>query len=405
MQLHLVLTGQCNLACGYCYQSTPRSGTRMGEGTARDAVRNTLAAGDPPHRVVISGGEPFLAPELIRSVIRYARDHEALTGRVECAVLTNGTLVTDEDLDFLAAHDVELQLSFDGVESAQAHRAPGTFARLDGLIARARKRQRNWASHRLSVAMMLQGSTVSTLAESIRYLLGVGVSEIGVEPLATHDPGWTPLSGGRLATQVDAVVRDSLDHWERTGEIPVTFLRLSARRRETAGPRAFVCAAPSGRNVAVDPSGRAWGCPSFVPGLQRLPPLGEEAAAGLHLGDVRHPDFRQRLAELPRRAGTVPLLLARAKGRSVSGRCGDCPHAEQCLVCPAATCFIPGNRDPHRIPDNQCDFQRLTLEARQRFHRRAAGPSLLRETRCWMGPREKGPRAAGEGSHPEDPLS
>lgn len=181
----------------------------------------------------------------------------------------------------------------------------------------------------------------------------------------------------------------SLEHWERTGEIPVTFLRPSARRRETVGPRAFVCAAPAGRNVAVDPTGRAWGCPSFVPGFQRLPPLGEEAAAGLHLGDVRHPDFRQRLAELPRRAGTVPLLVTREERRSLSGRCVDCPHAEQCLVCPAATCFIPGNRDPHRIPDNQCDFQRLILEARQRFQQRVAGPSLLREIRCRTRPWER----------------
>jgi hypothetical protein len=237
--------------------------------------------------------------------------------------------------------------------------------------------------------MMLQGATVSTLAESVRYLLGAGVPEVGIEALATHDPSWTPLTGGRLATQIDAVARDSLEHWERTDEIPVTFLRPSARRRETAGPRAFVCSAPSGRNVAVDPSGRAWGCPSFVPGLQRLPPLGEEAAAGLHLGDVRHPDFRQRLAELPRRAGTVPLLVAGPKRQSLSGRCADCPHAEQCLVCPAATCFIPGNRDPHRIPDNQCDFQRLTLEARRRFQQRVAGPSLLREMRCRTRPWEQ----------------
>jgi len=154
-----------------------------------------------------------------------------------------------------------------------------------------------------------------------------------------------------------------------------------SRRNESDADRSspFVCGAPTGRNVTVDPRGRAWACPSFVPSVQRLPPLGEETAAALHLGDVRHPDFSQRLADLPRRSGAMPLLRLSPGRRSARGRCGDCPHSVDCLVCPLATCFVPGNRDPHWIPDHQCDFQWITLEARRRFQERIAGPLLLRE--------------------------
>ncbi len=382
MDLHLIVTSACNLACTYCYQTAPREAARMSTEIAEAAVRIVLAAGDPPHRVVLSGGEPLLARDLVHQVIRSARDRAGESDSIDCVILSNGTLVNDDDLDLLAATDTELQLSFDGL--GQDRRAPGSAVPLGRLIARTMLRHPSWARRRLSVAMMVQGATVSTLAASIRSLLVWGVAEIGVEPLATHDPDWTGVARERLRQQVEEVATDSLAHWGRTGRLPVTFLRKAARRRnesdaERSSP--FVCGAPTGRNVAVDPRGRAWACPSFVASLQRLPPLGEEAATALHLGDVRHPDFSRRLADLPRRSGAVPLLRLSPERRSARGRCVDCPHAVDCLVCPAATCFVPGRRDPHWIPDNQCDFQWITLEERRRVQQRIAGASLLREMR------------------------
>lgn len=406
MELHLTLTRACNLACAYCYQNARRPPFRMEPATAEKAIPTVLAAGEPPHRVVVSGGEPFLVRGLVERVIRLVADARTRWGPVECAVLTNGTLVTDADLDLLAEDDVELAVSFDGVESVQARRAPGSFVRLDHLLDRAFARRPRWARRRLSIAMMLPGAVVPSLAESVRYLTDKGIAEVGVEPLATHDAGWTASTREHLVEQVDEVVRDGLRRWKRTGGIPVAFLRAGSRSRGDvppgAGPSPFVCAAPSGRNVAVDADGRAWGCPSFLPSVQHLPPLGEEAAAGLALGNVKDSQFPDRLAALARRAGLVRLLMDKEWRRSRRGPCRDCPHAAECFVCPAATAFIPGNVDPHRIPDNQCDFQWTTLEARRLFQDTIADSPLfwMREGGIWAllrppdrrrGRREPGP--------------
>ena len=383
MNLHLILTGQCNLACAYCYQNARPPRGRMSRATARAAVETVLAAGEPPHRVVLSGGEPFLARERVIDVIRLVRDGAARWGTVECVVLSNGTLVSNADLEVLAANGVELQLSFDGPEASQSRRMPGTFSLLDRLVARAFERQPSWAARQLTIQMTLPADTVSGLAESVRYHVERGVSVVSVEPLATHDPGWTAGTRRRLECQVQEIVAHSLAHYEHTGRVPVAFLRegTGGDRQSTADPSPFVCGAASGTNVAVDPAGRAWACPSVVPSLQRLPPLAGEAASALHLGDVRIPDLVRRLRELPRRAGSAPLLRLGEDRRSSRGRCRDCGVASECRVCPVSTAFVPGNRDPHWIPDNQCDFQRVTAEARRGFQARIAGASRLGEMR------------------------
>ena len=384
MNLHLILTGRCNLTCRYCYQNARPRPERMPRNVATEAVLRVLALGDPPHRLVLSGGEPFLARDLVHTLIRLVREHANRWGQVECVVLSNGTLVSASDVDALAASDVELQLSFDGVPEAQSQRRPGTDRTLVRLIEGAFDRQTAWARRRLTIQMMLLGTTVSHLAQSVRSHAGRGVREVSIEPLATHDPSWDGGVRRQLEAQVEEILADGLEHYERTRRIPVTFLRRGGTRRGVhAGvpPSPFVCGAPWKGNVTVDPSGRAWACPSFVPSIQELPPLGREAAAALLVGDIWQPDLGQCLADLPRRAGLVPLLRLNEGRRSSRGLCSDCAVNAECSVCPASTCFIPGNRDPHRIPDNQCDFQQVTLEASRRFQGQIAAASFLGDMR------------------------
>jgi hypothetical protein len=209
-----------------------------------------------------------------------------------------------------------------------------------------------------------------------------GVPAVSVEPLATHDPGWSRLSRRRLEVAVREIVSHSLAHHDRTGGVPVTFLRGSGEGPSPVRATSpFVCGAASGTNVTVDPDGRAWACPAVVPSLQQLPPMAREAASALCLGDVRSPDFPRRLAELPRRAGPAPLLQSSRERRSSGGRCRDCELVSDCRVCPLCTAFVPGNPDPHWVPENQCDFQQVTLPARRRFQDRIGGGALIRDMR------------------------
>jgi sulfatase maturation enzyme AslB (radical SAM superfamily) len=302
-------------------------------------------------------------------VVSLLRSHRGRHGTIECTVLTNGTLVADADIDFLAHHDVNLQVSFDGVETAQARRAPATHGRILRRLEGAIERQATWARGHLSVAMTTQAATVGTLSRSVRLLLSAGVQDIRLGPLTTHDPGWVRSVAGQLEEQVDRLTTDSRRHWERTGEVPVDFLSPNRRRRRSPGgrPPGAVCAVASPESVTIDPDGRAWACPAFAGSVQSLAVQDAEVWGHLDLGSVLAPGFRRALAQLPRQAGRLPLLKDKERKVSARGSCVDCPVFAQCMTCPASAVHAPGNRDPHRIPDHQCDFQLVTLQARRRF--------------------------------------
>ena len=53
---------------------------------------------------------------------------------MDCSLTTNGTLLGDDLLAFLADHDVRLDISFDGVLAAQEVRGAGSFPTLDRLL-------------------------------------------------------------------------------------------------------------------------------------------------------------------------------------------------------------------------------------------------------------------------------
>ena len=85
-----VLTTRCNLHCAFCPQSRRPAGRELDAG-AWARVTDQL----PPYaRVTVTGGEPLLAPAF--------RPVMTLVGhRHDCNVISNGTLLTPELIDFL----------------------------------------------------------------------------------------------------------------------------------------------------------------------------------------------------------------------------------------------------------------------------------------------------------------
>lgn len=116
--LSLDLAGSCNLDCVYCFEKD--IGSRLGPmsfDTARAGVDLLLAhAGDGDHVALHFGsGEPLLNFKLLQDVVSYAHDRAlALGKRVDFHLTTNGTLVTEEKADFLAAHPFFVRMSLDG---------------------------------------------------------------------------------------------------------------------------------------------------------------------------------------------------------------------------------------------------------------------------------------------------
>ena len=107
--LVLSLTGDCNLACRYCYAAgqVPRT---MAWETARRAI--DLAAEDGiPFILQFSGGEPLLALPLLMQIAEYVHVNRI---RARMDLQTNGTLITETAADFLRNAGIGVGVSLDG---------------------------------------------------------------------------------------------------------------------------------------------------------------------------------------------------------------------------------------------------------------------------------------------------
>lgn len=110
----------CNIKCAYCfahggdYGGPPRL---MRTDVARQAVRWALNESKPIKKCQIDffGGEPMLNFGLIRNIVPYAREYSNRIGvHVSFGIATNGTLISEEILQFLNDEEIRIQVSVDG---------------------------------------------------------------------------------------------------------------------------------------------------------------------------------------------------------------------------------------------------------------------------------------------------
>ncbi len=369
----LLLTGRCNLRCAYCYQTSRRDRRAMTWPTARAALERVLAAEPVSASIEFSGGEPLLNAAVLRRAVALVEAERSPRTCVEYTLTTNGALLREPLLAFLFEHGFTIRISFDGTEAAQRHRGDGTFRLLDDLLDRIRADYPAEYAGRVKVLMTMSGATLPCLGDGVRYFLEKGVSAVEVSSRVAPDPSWRASSRDELERQVGAVVAASVEHWRRYGRVPVSFLAGGPASGPGASGGEFMCGAPLGTALCVDPAGRAWACPLFAASLRDLPPLARQASAALDLGAIASPEFGRRLSALPGRARTLRAFTDRRAKRSSHGACAECRFVAGCGVCPASICGDPDGEDPDLVPDSVCAFNHVTMAARRRFDRMTAG--------------------------------
>lgn len=366
--LGVVLTSSCNLRCAYCYQNAKAPG-RMEWETLRKAVDRLLDSGASRLELLFLGGEPLLELGLIRRAVAHVEARASPRQEISFWVSTNGTLLDGEAADFFVAHRFALQLSFDGVAAAQELRGMGTFATLDRRIGGLLERHPGYCRRHLAVSMTLVPGTIPHLASSVRYFLSRGVRILGLAPDLTLSPGWDEAAHTELEEQFRRVCSLSVRHWICTGAVPLSLLRAEPRARSPDAGRGLpMCSVGAGGVLLVDVDGTVCPCPLLAHSyLDHGTDFLRRRLTPLRLGRLDSSELEERLAALPEAVRKAEIFDHKERKYSSYGRCADCPHLGSCAICPISIGRIPGNRDPHRVPDFLCAFNRLAAECRDRF--------------------------------------
>jgi sulfatase maturation enzyme AslB (radical SAM superfamily) len=375
----LILTAGCNLTCSYCYQNAKQPGRNMDQATVENAVDLLLASPQDEVRLGLYGGEPLIRFDLVCHAIEYAERRKPRGKRVRYGIITNGTLLDDEKAEYLAQHDVETRISFDGVPAAQLERGARTFPVLDRLLDRLRADHPIWFEEKVEVSTTVTPGTFRHLADSAEYFLGKGVRTIRFSPQITNTSSFRVEQIDQLREQFERIFAASLAHWEETGIVPVADLRRAKPAEDVHLPRGrAMCGAPTGEAVAVDVDGAAYGCVMFARSFQRFAsPLLRDQVAPLTLGELAAPGFTKQLQMYPTVAKSSAMFHRKEDKHSSYGRCGDCAFLHECTICPVSIGNIPGNDDPDRVPDFLCAWNLVVAACRRRFPAQATAVDFL----------------------------
>ena len=166
----IALTEQCNLRCTYCCYSGEYEGNHIHssrtlcEGDIQ-AIYDFIAktAKTKPIRISFYGGEPLVNYPLVQYAIQEGQ--QRWEDDVTFSVSTNGTLLTEERIDWLVNNGVELAISIDGTQPFHdAHRVDaignGSYTKVRNALAYLHNNPFNQYP---KVVLMMTLPSVSTL--------------------------------------------------------------------------------------------------------------------------------------------------------------------------------------------------------------------------------------------------
>lgn len=108
----------CNFKCTYCYSAEGRSGKTIDSDKLKSALCYFLdsnrVSGERLTISILGGGEPLLSWDLVKDSLDLAYSLAEKRGhKLPVSIVTNGSILTDEIVDYLRSHEISLSVSFD----------------------------------------------------------------------------------------------------------------------------------------------------------------------------------------------------------------------------------------------------------------------------------------------------
>lgn len=263
-ELVLFLTNDCNLKCSYCYEPK-HSVENLTQETGQKAIDwfiNQAQLSQKPPMVGFYGGEPLLAFQMLQTLISYGRD---LARRRDCkirfGITTNGTLLSEERLDFLSQEQVDVILSMDGEQDTHDRfrkfpNGNGSFSVVEQLFPAITRYRPNSV-----IRMTVNPQTAKDLARNAQYFINKGFRNLA--PVANTEALWTSDQWKLFESGCRQIATIYLEYKLSDKKLNIGFiddgLKLIARRKRPPA------ACGAGKTlISVSTDGGLYPCHRFV---------------------------------------------------------------------------------------------------------------------------------------------
>lgn len=192
--LHMfVVTLRCNQSCPYCQvsrQSEDKAAFDMTEETTEKALGHVFRSPNPNIKIEFQGGESLLNFELIKYIVRRAKEINkglVTAKNLQFVAATNMTFLTDEIIDFFGREGIYFSTSIDGPEDLHNANRPYKGANAFTVVCdNIRRVQNALGKDKVSALMTTTGRSLKRVREIIDQYVALGFEGIFLRPLSPY---------------------------------------------------------------------------------------------------------------------------------------------------------------------------------------------------------------------------
>lgn len=269
----LAIAQKCNLGCTYCYAEGGEFGAEpkiMPDDVAAAAVQRLFdgAVAGETIRLAFLGGEPLTNRAGLRRATEFAEETaKSRNMNVAFSLTTNGTLLTEDDAEFLALHGFAVTVSLDGIGKSHNRLRPfrngrGSFDQITARLNPLFDRQDRIS---LSARVTVTPHNVSLL-ETLHGLAALGFRSVGFSPVLNSPTRRGEMSADHLISMLDQMIacgREFEDYLLAGKLHPFANLATALRELHLGTHRPYPCGAGAGY-LGVSAEGDLAACHRFV---------------------------------------------------------------------------------------------------------------------------------------------
>lgn len=193
-ELYLSLSSGCNLACRYCYARAGENARKLDWKKVVTSINQlynyALEVGEKEVEITFHGtGEATIEWKRLLRTVEYAQDLLPKDFKIYFSLVTNGVLLSEEKVKFLAEKNFSITVSMDGLERVQNLQRPfrngkRSFAAVVDGIKRLVKYGVDFG-----IRSTITGSNQDEMAEFVKYCSELGCKDIYLVPYSRAGRG------------------------------------------------------------------------------------------------------------------------------------------------------------------------------------------------------------------------
>lgn len=275
--MEILISEDCNLACKYCFV---KNGHYYGKSTLMelDVGKKSIdflikKSGNQKNLFVnFFGGEPLINFKILEKIVIYAiKQGEKWNKKFYFSLTTNGTLLSNETVNFINKHQISVLISIDGDVYSQNINRPfsgggGSYLRIIDNLKNLNQKKISYSA-RATVSSL----TINKIAENFEHLLSLGFKKVhfanALSPTgkmflySKNDIKEIKKQYSSISKKVNRIIESGQSYNIETFPLPLVGIIEKNKKN-------YPCSAGRG-NVCVDVNGNIYLCHRLV-GVERF---------------------------------------------------------------------------------------------------------------------------------------